>query len=281
MAATLTALTQIHCSSPPAPAPLTTIRVGVLPDEAPGRLERRYRPLLEYLTVELGVPVELRIPDDYPSLLTRFEKGEIDLAYFGGLTYLKAARSSDARPLVSRRVDRRFSSYFLVRRAHPGRDLEDCAGQTLSFGPRLSTSGHLMPRSFMEARGISPEAFFAEVRYAATHDETAGLVRDGLVDIGAVNASIVDSLFDQGTLSHHDLRVLRETSHYIDYVWVAPPRLPLELRRRIRDAFLKLSPSVTAHARILSGLNAAGYLPTAHGDYDALAAVAVQTGLLD
>ncbi len=69
------------------------VRVGVLPDQAADRLEARYAPLLSHLSGVSGAKIELVVPDDYEGLLRMFVEGRLDLAYLGGLTFLKARQA--------------------------------------------------------------------------------------------------------------------------------------------------------------------------------------------
>ena len=259
----------------------TVIRVGVLPDEAHERLSSRRLPLLDYLSSQLRIPCELISADSYEDLLQRFSDNEIELAYFGGLTFLKAHHADGAIPLVMRDVDRDFSSYFLVRSESDARELTDCRRMTLSFGDELSTSGHLMPRHFLLEESITPEAFFAEVAYSGAHDATVLHVRDGLADVGVANAKVVDQMYADGIVQRNDIRVLWETPPYVDYVWAVQARLTPSLRRRIRNAFLSLSMANSEQNAILEREQARSFLPATLGDFRELTSIAIKLGLLD
>lgn len=256
------------------------LSVAVLPDRDPAELRERYTPLLDYLSERTGVSFRLVAADSYAHLLDLFRSGQIDIARFGGLTFLNAHESGGAAPLVSRDTDLRFTSYFLVRADNDARRLEDCAGMSIAFGSRLSTSGHLMPRAFMADRNIMPEEFFRDVRYSGAHNKTAMLVRDGIVDVGVANARVIERMYKNGELAVQQVRVLWETPPYADYVWAARPELDPALRDRLRNAFLMLSSDESQQARILNRLEANAFLPTSVSDFDRLRSIAISMGLL-
>lgn len=258
----------------------TTLRVGVLPDQGADALAERYAPLIDYLSQDLEIPVEYVASESYTALVDRFVAGEIDLAYFGGLTFLQANREAGAVPLVMRDVDAKFTSYFLVPADSTATDLNEFRGRTFSFGSRLSTSGHLMPRFFLVERDIEPESFFGEVRYSGAHDQTAYDVRDGVADVGAANTYVIRAMFADGRLNRNDVRVLWQTPPYPDYVWALHPNVDSTLRRRLRDAFLSLSPVEEGHERILERLSAGAFLPAGVKDFAPLGAIAEQMQLL-
>lgn len=257
------------------------LRVGVLPDDREEVLREQYTPLLDYLSTQLNVTYALIIPADYQALLNQFVSGEIDLAYFGGFTFVKAHNLANAVPLVMRDVDTRFTSYFISSGKNPGKSFNDFKGSKFSFGSNLSTSGHLMPRFFLAENGINPETFFSEILYSGSHDKTAYNVRDGIADIGAANSVIIDNMIEDGRLNRSDLKVIWETPPYPDYVWAAQAGLGRPALTKIRDAFMSISPSNKDHAAILKRLNAGGFLPASVDDFKQLGEVGQQSGLLD
>lgn len=261
--------------------PPERLRIGILPDQAPNILRTRFDPLLQYLSQRVGLPCELVIPGDYAGLVKMFDEGDIAMAYIGGLTFVQAEAQAGAVPLVMRDSDLEFRSAFLVRADNPAQSLADIKGARLAFGSRLSTSGHLMPRHFMERNGMHPEDWFSEVRYSGSHDTTGYWVRDGEADVGVANAAIIDAMFADGRLNHRDVRVLLRTPPFADNVWAVRPDLPDELRIRIRDAFLALSPIDPRQAALLHGLGAGAFLPALTTDFIQLRQTAAELSMLD
>lgn len=260
---------------------LKLIRVGVLPGESAERLRARYEPLVDYLSASTGLEHRLVIPENYGALLDLFSAGEIELAYFGGLTYLRAQASDGAVPLVMRDVDANFTTYFVVRADAAAQDISELTGQKLAFGSNLSTSGHLMPRKFLNDMGLVPERFFGEILYSGSHDNTAYMVRDGMADLGAVSAEVIRAMFADGRLSASDLRVLWETPPYPDYVWASASRVNDDIRAQIREAFLSISSADEAHRGVLAAMQARPFLPAADVEFDSLRRVATALELLD
>lgn len=270
------------CSVPDQATSLTALRIGLLPDENEEDLRRRYTPLFEYLSEETGIPYQLTIPPTYGDLVNRFGEGEIDLAYFGGFTFVKASMVHSAVPLVMRDVDTRFTSVFLVRGDRPAKTFFDLTGMRFGFGSRLSTSGHLMPRFFLQTeRNIIPEQYFDVVRYSGKHDRTAYWVRDGEVDVGVANSAIIRKMLADGRLGPTEVQILWETPPFPGYVWAVYPNVGETETEKIRQAFLKLSRADPTHAAILAGVNAGGFLPASMRDFSRLKTIVVTLGLAD
>lgn len=258
------------------------IRIGVLPDENEAILRERYAPLVEFLSREVGVPFELVVPTDYPDLLALFGRGDVDLGFFGGLTFLLANDQYGAAPMVMRDVDVNFRSHFFARSDHisSGDSIADFKGKAFAFGSSLSTSGHLMPRFFLEQEGINAELFFDSVEYSGAHDKTGEWVRDSHVDFGVANSQVIDKMFTDGRLKSEDVKVVWTTPAYPDYVWAVRPEISLAVQDRILSTFLSIDPLTEEHKDILAGVGAAGFLPAILADFEELRAVAEGRGLL-
>lgn len=265
---------------------ITVLRVGVLPDVAEANLRNRYSPLLDHLSRETGLKFQLVMPESYNDLLHLFADQEIELAFFGGLTFVRGFTFHGAKPLVMRDIDTRFTSYFVVRADGPLRNCLDLtcgafAGKTISFGSKLSTSGHLMPRHFMaKVMGKEPESNFVEVRYSGAHDKTVYQVRDGEVDLGAINSEIYLDMQKDGRLKPGELRIIWETPPYPNYVWAVQNQLSEGLKTNLRNAFLMLKTGNEDHARILSPMGAKSFLPAGAAEFAPLKEIAKSLGLL-
>jgi len=246
------------------------VRIGVLPDQAKEVLAQRYAPLVEYLAATAEVEVQLRLPESYEALLEAFEERSIELGWFGALTFLRAERESGAEPLVSRDIDLSFTTAFVTSSGATGRSIGDFVGRRFSFGPRLSTSGHLMPRYLLYQLGIDPETFFSEVRYSQAHDQTVLWAANNEVDLGAVNSTVHQAMLLDGRLEAGKVRVVGQTPPYTNYTWAVQPHLGEEVRSRLLDAFLSLDRTMASHRAVLDPVGAGGFVPVSVADYDEL-----------
>ena len=89
-----------------------------------------------------------------------FRRGDIHLAWFGGLTGVQAlARTPGAEAIVQRPRDENFHSVFIVNSGVglSGDELSALKGLTFTFGSESSTSGHLMPWYFLTQAGVDPD----------------------------------------------------------------------------------------------------------------------------
>ncbi len=266
----------------PAMAQQQVLRVTAIPDEAPTELARKFAPLGQYLESQLGMKVEWTPVTDYAAAVETLVNRKVDLAWFGGFTFVQASVRSNGKviPLVQREEDTKFRSVFITDAASGIKTLADLKGRSVSFGSASSTSGHLMPRHFLLTSGIKPEADFKHLAFSGAHDATVAAVAAGKVDAGALNISVWEKLVAEKKVDTSQVKVFFTTPTYYDYNWSVHADMPADLREKLRRAFLALDPSNPAHKAILDLQRATRFVPTAPENYAGIRAAAESAGLL-
>jgi phosphonate transport system substrate-binding protein len=256
-------------------------RITAIPDESPTELARKAAPLARYLEKRLGVKVEFTPVTDYAAAVEALANKQVELAWFGGFTYVQASQRSGGKviPLVQREEDEKFRSVFIA--TDPAiKSLADLKGRNLSFGSQSSTSGHLMPRSFLLAAGIDPDKDIKRVAYSGAHDATVAAVASGRVDAGALNISVWEKLVADKKVDPAKVRVFHTTPTYYDYNWTVHADMPAAQRAALTQAFLELSPATPEGKEILELQRATRFVPTSAANYKGIEAAARNAGLL-
>jgi len=261
--------------------PSQVLRVTAIPDESPTELARKAAPLVKYLEQRLGMKVEFTPVNDYAAAVEALANRQVDLAWLGGFTFVQAQGRAGGKviPLVQREEDTRFRSVFIT--TDPTiKSLADLKGHTVSFGSQSSTSGHLMPRSFLLSAGIDPDRDFKRVAYSGAHDATVAGVASGKVDAGALNLSVWEKLVADKKADTTRLRVFYTTPPYYDYNWTVHAEMPAPLREKLKDAFLSLNAATSQGKEILDLQRATRFVPARAEDYKAIEAAARSANLL-
>jgi phosphonate transport system substrate-binding protein len=263
-------------------AQTAVLRVSAIPDEAPTELQRKFKPLGDYLKQETGAEVRFTPVTDYAAVVEGLATNKIDLAWLGGFTFVQAKlrTGGQALPIVQRAEDEKFTSKFIVPVASPVKTLGELKGKTFAFGSPSSTSGHLMPRHFLMRDGIDPDKDFKAVAFSGAHDATVAFVASGRAEAGVLNASVWDKLVESGNPNVAKVRVLATTAPYYDYNWTVRPGLDAALTKKIADAFLKLDPANPQHKEIMALQRASKFVPTKVSNYDGIESAAKAAGLI-
>lgn len=257
------------------------LRVSAIPDEAPTELQRKFKPLGRYLEKKLAMKVEFTPVTDYAASVEGLVNGKLDMVWFGGFTFVQANHMSKGKvvPLVQRVEDEKFRSVFVTTNKSIN-SLADLKGKTLSFGSESSTSGHLMPRSFLLAAKIDPDTDLKRISFSGAHDATVAAVAGGKVDAGALNISVWEKLNEQKKVDPSVVRVFYTTPAYYDYNWTVRSDMPEALKKKITDAFLALDSAKPEDKAILDLQRASKFIPTKAANYTNIEAAAKNAGLL-
>jgi phosphonate transport system substrate-binding protein len=257
------------------------LRVSAIPDEAPTELQRKFKPLGDYLAKQTGLKVEFTPVTDYAASVEGLINKKIDMVWFGGFTFVQANVRSKGQvtPLVQRAEDEKFRSVFITTNKDINK-LEDLKGKTLSFGSESSTSGHLMPRSYLLAAKINPDTDLKRIAFSGAHDATVASVAGGKVDAGALNISVWEKLVADNKVDPKVVRVFYTTPGYYDYNWSVRSDMNPALKKKLTDAFLALDKSTPEGKEILELQRATKFIPTKAENYGAIEKAAHNAGLL-
>ncbi|PLR78565.1 putative selenate ABC transporter substrate-binding protein [Bacillus sp. V3-13] len=196
-------------------------KIGAIPDQSAADLNRSMEEMAKYLHEETGLKVEYVPSVDYAALVTAFERGDIHLAWFGGLTGVQArSLVPESEAIAQRPIDEQFHSVFIAQKGLNLKSLEDLKYLSFTFGSESSTSGHLMPRYYLMEAGIDPNTVFdGEPNFSGSHDKTYKLVESGSFQAGALNEAVWKSAVEQNKVDTSKVDVFYTTPAYYDYNW--------------------------------------------------------------
>ena len=255
-----------------------TLRVGFIPNQAPDRVRAQYEPFREYLARAIGQPVESFVATDYAGVVEAMASDKLDIAYFGGLTYLQAEARSDVYPIVTE-IDRetntsKYYSAIIVRADSPYRRVEDLNGKKFAFGDISSTSGSLYPRFMLDKAGFGDFTNPSIFVYSGGHDATLAAVVNGSVEGGGIEKRIMERAFEAGTQPRDQIRIIQQTL-VPGYPWVVRAKLDRAFVNRLTDAFLNID-----DPELLRLMRAVKYTKVTKDDYGEPRTEATRLGLL-
>lgn len=261
--------------------------VGLIPNVAPDEQRARYQDFGDYLQEALGVEVELFVASDYAGVVAAMAADRLDLAYFGGVTYVQAEQQVDVVPLVTE-VDREtgtreYVSTIVVREESDLHDLDDvlAAGGRFAMGDVASTSGSLYPRIMLvdagaecDPRRLTTCPPLESVDFTGGHDAAAQAVLSGNADAAGLERRILNRLIRDGVVPDGALRSVAEID-VMGYPWVARSALGSTAHDAITQAFLDID-----QPELLDLLRAESYEAVTPADYDEVRDRSAELGLL-
>ncbi|KMO35413.1 phosphonate ABC transporter substrate-binding protein [Methylobacterium tarhaniae] len=260
------------------------LTLGVIPAENASGTVDRWTPLTAYLSKEIGVPVKLRVANDYAAVIEGQRAGNIQLAFYGPASFARAVMTGvKLEPLVNQKHETGASGYYsviYVRADSPYQKIEDLKGKSLAFVDPNSTSGNQAPRFFLQKAGHDVEKFFGKTFYAGSHENAVLALVQGTADAAAnLYNSDTDTTVtrmaakgmlkkpDGSQMQQSDFRVVFKSEFLPEGPFAVLASLPDDLKRTIRQAFIDLPTKDKAAFDKLSDGKDLGLTPVTLKDY--------------
>ena len=151
------------------------LKFTAIPGDNTTELAAKFKPFEKYLSEKLNVKVQYIPTADYAASVDSFVNGDVHLAWFGGLTGVRARMKVEgARAIAQGQVDPQYKTYFIAHKdsgLKPGKKFpEALRGKKFTFGSSGSTSGRLMPTYFItKFTGETVDQFFGSEHYLMGH----------------------------------------------------------------------------------------------------------------
>lgn len=223
---------------------LAELDFGIISTESQDNLKTQWEPFLDAMEAELGRPINGFYATDYAGVIEAMGAGKIQLAWYGGKSYIEAAERSDAEAFaqtVNSDGTKGYYSHLITNKNNPILEdidveagngdryvVENTENLTFAFNDPNSTSGFLVPSFYVFAKnGVNPNEAFNELIFAGSHEATAQAIANNQVDVATNNSESMLKI-EQGD---------PEAFENIQIIWTSPeiPSDPLAYRSDLPD----------------------------------------------
>jgi len=249
---------------------------AVVPAENASGVSDRFAPFMAYLTKELGVPVKLRIANDYAAVIEGQRAGNIHIAHYGPASYATAYMTGvKTEPFVTTRNNDGAIGYYsviYVKANSPYKDIHELKGKTIGYVDPNSTSGYNAPRFYLHKMGIDADAFFGKSIITGSHENGVIALDKGAVDCAAdwwnaEDDSNLTRMARKGMVKKDDFRIVFKTALLPGSPYAYLTGLPDDLKKAIVTAFAQApAKDKAAFDRLSDGKNRE-FVAIAHRDY--------------
>lgn len=275
------------CGDGSSPSAKPALRFTAIPGDNVTELQQKFAPFEKHLSERLGVGVTYVPTADYAASVDAFVKGDVELAWFGGLTGVRARLAvPGAAAIAQGKADPEYLSYFIAHR-DTGLSKSDAfpaalAGRKFTFGSESSTSGRLMPEYYIrKSSGKTPAEFFGrEMAFSGSHEKTAQLVQAGTFEAGAIDFKTYDRLVAEKKVDPELCRVIWTTPPYPDYHWTAHPSLDSRFGAGFTEKLTKILLEMHDPALLRAINRPEGLIPARNEEWDVLRETARELGLV-
>lgn len=213
--------------------------VGITPQFEANKLFAIWRPILDALEKETGLAFTLRGAPVLNEFEQQYNAGMFDFVYAN--PYFVGVRNRQGYLPLIRDHGSSLSGIVVVRKDSPIQNVRELVGQTVAFPSANALAGCLLIRAELE------DEFGVKVapRFVRTHDSSFLNVALGTTVAGG---GVQATLEKQRPEVRDNLRILYKTKDMVTLPFVAHPRVPEEVRRRVQAAFLKLGDAPAGQA---------------------------------
>ncbi len=194
------------------------------------------------MSKEIGIPIKAFYVTQYSGVIEGMRFKKVDAAWFGGKSYIEAAKTAGAEAFaltVSDKGERGYYSYLITNKDNPiaaqakvkGGDkyvVENAKNLTFAFNETNSTSGYLVPSYYIfAANKLSPNEAFNRLIFAGSHEATALAVANNKVDVATNNSESLSRLEKTNP----------EARKKIEIIWTSPeiPSDPIAYRKDLSE----------------------------------------------
>jgi phosphonate transport system substrate-binding protein len=257
----------------PAHASDNRLVIGVIPEMNLLKQMERYTPLAKYLTMKLGIPVELKPLSNYGRMYEKMRDGEIDAGFFGSFVYALSRARLGIEPIARPQATNGISAYSGVTFARKNSSLktaEDFRGKTIALVDPATTAGYLAQKHYLQSLGVDLDKEM-KILWMGSHDEVISAVLQHQAALGGVKSSMLQRMRRDNKAFEATIEILDERPKHL------VPENTLAVRHDLNPVLtMKLKHTLLTMHRddvgrdVLARFGATRFLETRDSDYRSL-----------
>ena len=257
LAKVLVALASLLLTAGAAHGQPASLTFGVLNQQSPALTAERWNPILHYLSVASGVPLQLRMGRTVQETDAMMARGDFDFVF----TNHNFQSDFDAVPfkVLARWAGEPIRAVIAVPADSSIRDLKDLDGKRVSFPSSDAFVAYAVPLVALKRAGVQVEEVFG-----GNQEGTLAQVKARRVEAGAVNSRFLTQYAER---EHVQFREIYVSEGFPDLAVIAHPRVPAASVERVRRALLGMAADPAA-APILAQWKFKGFEAATDRDYE-------------
>ena len=239
------------------------ITMGVITEENAEDRAKRWTPVRDYLSKELGVPVKWREATDYAGVIEALKAKKIELAWFGPASFARAWIVTDGQAVpLAAEIDKDggfgYFGVIIVQKDSSFKTLDDLKGARFGFADPNSTSGYQAPNFFLTEQGYRPDEFFGSTTFSGSHENSVKMLYEGNFDAVATwwtndKKSNMSRMEDKGMIEPGDYRIIWKSPRLPSDPFTVPGWLPKQMQDDIQKVLLAMPDKDPAAFKALMG----------------------------
>ncbi|AFY56217.1 phosphonate ABC transporter, periplasmic phosphonate binding protein [Rivularia sp. PCC 7116] len=231
------------------------LKFGIVSMESQANQKPAWEPFIKEMEKQIGVAIKPYYVTQYSGVIEAMAAGDVQLAWYGGKSYIEAAKRSNAEVFaqtINHDGTTGYTSHLIVNKNNPiaaeakalGKNkgdeyvINNAKKLSFAFNEPNSTSGFLVPSYYIFTQNkINPKEAFKRLIYSGSHEATALAVANNQIDVATNNSESLSRLEGINPEARKKIEVIW-TSELIPSDPIAYRKdLPENLKSKIKDFF--------------------------------------------
>jgi phosphonate transport system substrate-binding protein len=222
----------------------------------------------KYLEHRLDRPVAFVQRANYREVTDMLLEGAINCAWLCGYPFVRYHDRLQLLVVPDFKGAPLYQSYLIVpAEATSQKSLLQLYGKTFAFSDSLSNSGYLVPRYTLWSSGYDPDRYFQRTLFTWSHKKVVQAVSVGLVDGGAVDGYVWETLAKLNPDHTSKTRVAWKSQSFGFPPIVASRSMPPATAKALRNALTGMTQD-TEGRQLLHQLNLDGFVTSSDHLFD-------------
>ena len=244
----------------------TDLILGIVPQQSPLKLSKKWLQVTSYLKQETGINVIFKTEKSIPSFETKLYSGAYDLAYMNPYHFVLANDKKNYTAFI--RAKKNIKGILLSKEKEIDFSIENLKGKTFLFPAPNAFAATLLPKYELKEKFNFDVDKDAKVLYVNSHDSVyKGISRE----IGYLGGGIMRTYNNfKSKNDKSKTNIVYETSTYPSHPIAFHPRVNKEDIKKIQDAFLNMP------KELKSILSIKEFIKTNTAEYDVIKRLGVK-----
>lgn len=254
------------------------LTIGISSGENETDAIARTQPYADYLSRELGVPVNIVRGTDYAAVVEAMRSGHVQIASVGPAAYALARKvmGEDIAPVaVTLDGDGNLGYYSViaVRADSPYQTLAEIKGKSFAFADPNSTSGYAVPSYYLSTElNTTADEYFSEVAFSGGHEQSVMALVNGTFEAVATHwrnesSGNIQTMEKKGLIEKGAVRIIWTSPVIPNTPVMILTTLPQDLQDAFKTALMAFPEKDPEGFATYQRGESTGYVPAKHEDY--------------
>jgi phosphonate transport system substrate-binding protein len=248
-----------------------SVKIAVAAMISPKETFHSYKKLLNFISEQLGRPVQLIQRKTYQEVNDLLQESRIDAGFICTGAYVTGHNEFGMELLVAPVVNGAtvYHSYIIVNRDSDINELAGLQNKVFAFTDPLSNTGKAAPTDMLARIGTAPETFFSETIFTYSHDNSIKAVAHNVVDGAAVDSLVWEYLHRTTPGDTSQTRIIAKSEPYGIPPVVIAKGIDSSLRQELLAVFLNIHKD-PAGKEILNDITIERFVVVSDSIYDSV-----------